>query len=354
MKTAKILYWDQGKSSFVKKDLEILRSEFEVVDYTFKAKFNLLIVFELLKQLLISFYYAWTCRVVICQFASYHSLVPLVVFKVFGRKRVIVAGGTDCVAFPSIGYGNFQKKYLRWFTEMSFRLANVIAPVDETLIRYKYTYQPHDYDEQGYRAFVKGLRARDQVIYNGYDSEAFRITGAERKKRSFLTVAANLNTAFSPMLKGIDLIIEMAVKFPDCSFTIIGGDKLKIAHKPDNLMLLGNTDNEKLLGIYNEHQFYMQLSMSEGFPNALCEAMLCGCIPIVSDVGAMRKIVDDLGFILAKKDLTLLQAIMAKAEVYTYTPEASARVRNRIGENYKLETRKKELNDLVRTVLSPG
>ena len=47
--------------------------------------------------------------------------------------------------------------------------------------------------------------------------------------------------------------------------------------------------------------------MSEGFPNALCEAMLSGCIPIVSNVGAMPKIVKETGYLLLKKDIYLLK-----------------------------------------------
>lgn len=352
MKNTKILYWDQGKSSFVKKDLEILRSEFETIDYTFKGTNNLLILLELFKQALISFYYVWTCRIVICQFAGYHSLIPFVIFKVFGKKRMIIAGGTDCVAFPSIRYGNFQKKYLKWFTRVSFRLADVIAPVDETLIKYRYTYQPNDYDEQGYRAFVKNIKAMDKVIYNGYDSDVFIITGTGRNEKSFLTVAANLNAAFAPRLKGIDLIIDMAKEFPDCVFSVVGGDSLQMVYKPDNLMLLGNIDNAKLVEVYNRHQFYLQLSMSEGFPNALCEAMLCGCIPIVSDVGAMRKIVSDAGFVLEKKDKTILKVLLNNVLTRNFTHVNYMRSRDRIRDNFTLPIRKQELNDLVNRLIS--
>jgi glycosyltransferase involved in cell wall biosynthesis len=53
--------------------------------------------------------------------------------------------------------------------------------------------------------------------------------------------------------------------------------------------------------------------MMEGFPSAPCEAMLCECIPIVSHVGAMPEIVGRSGFILNKKDVNELIALVNKA-----------------------------------------
>jgi glycosyltransferase involved in cell wall biosynthesis len=346
--THKILYWDQGKSSFVKKDLEILRSEFEVSDYTFKAKNNLFILIELLRQARISFYHVFSCKMVICQFSGYHSLVPFIIFSLFGRKKVIIAGGTDCVAFPSIKYGNFQKKYLKWFTKKSFQLATVVSPVDETLIRYSYTYQDNDFKEQGYRVYVKNMQALDRVIYNGYDFNKFTITNKDRKANTFLTVAANLSTQFGPSLKGIDLIIEISRTFSDCTFTIIGGQELEVYNKPDNLILIGNIDNSKLIDIYNENRFYLQLSISEGFPNALCEAMLCGCIPIVSNVGAMKKIVGEEGIVLEKKDISLISQKIGQA--ISLSDESLMEMnRNLIKNRFTIEKRKKELIALLKT-----
>lgn len=353
MKTNKILYWNVGRSSFVLKDLDILKSQFRVYDFTFKAQNNYSIILEFIKQFFVSLYFACSCKVVVCQFSGYHSFIPLAIFKLFGKKRIIVAGGTDCVAFPSIKYGNFQKKYLKWFTKKSFQFSNYILPVDETLIQYDYTYQPNDYKKQGYRAFIEKLNAIDKVIYNGYDYNLFKIFETNRKPKSFLTVGANLNTPFGPKLKGIDLIIEAATLFKDYTFTIVGGKGLKDRTVPDNIILLSNIPNSELPKLYNQYDYYMQLSMSEGFPNALCEAMLCGCIPIVSNVGAMPKIIENVpGYILKEKDVHKLKHILDDIKNTTINSEHRIEVRNRIKNHYTLENRKEELINLVKSVMN--
>ena len=59
--------------------------------------------------------------------------------------------------------------------------------------------------------------------------------------------------------------------------------------------------------------FYLQLSLSEGFPNALCEAMLCGCIPIVSDVSSMPGIVADKGLVVKHRRVDDVVAVLEQA-----------------------------------------
>lgn len=350
MKTNKVLYWDVGKSSFVLKDLAILNSQFKVYDYTFKAKNNFLILFEFTKQFFICVYRVFSCDIVICQFAGYHSLIPLFVFKLFRKQRIIVAGGTDCVAFPSIKYGNFQKKYLKWFTKKSFQLSNFILPVDETLIQYDYTYQNNDYKKQGYRTFIENLSAIDKVVYNGYDHNLFNILESNRKPKSFLTVGANLSTQFGPKLKGIDLIIEVSKLFKDYTFAIVGGKGFKEIDVSENVILLDNIPNSELPELYNQYEFYMQLSMSEGFPNSLCEAMLCGCIPIVSNVGAMPKIVENTpGYVLEQKNVEKLKQILEDIRSIIIEPEQRFVVRNKIMTHYTIENRKEELISLIKS-----
>jgi len=344
----RILYWDLGKSTFVKKDLEILRKSFTVTDYTFIANVKWRLPFEFLRQLFIGIFTAGSYDIVVCQFASYHSLVPFLVAKVLGKKRVIVAGGTDCVAFPSIDYGNFQRPYLKYFTRKSFEWATLILPVDQTLIDYEYTYTEDDYPRQGYRNFVKHISAREQVIYNGYDAQFWKPGEVSRKQHSVITVGANLGSRFAFRLKGIDLLLEAARRLPDWSFTIVGGSGLSQIEMPANVFLHPNVPNDQLPELYSRYQYYAQLSMSEGFPNALAEAILCGCIPVVSAVGAMPMMVGDDRFILRKKDSDALVTLLKNLDAIDSTGD----LRLRMEKEFTFERRSIELTDAIREQLN--
>ena len=68
------------------------------------------------------------------------------------------------------------------------------------------------------------------------------------------------------------------------------------------MILIPKITQRELINYFSMSRFYLQLSFSEGFGNALCEAMLCECVPIGSNVGAIPFIINDTGFILKKKD----------------------------------------------------
>jgi glycosyltransferase involved in cell wall biosynthesis len=73
---------------------------------------------------------------------------------------------------------------------------------------------------------------------------------------------------------------------------------------------MGKESASSLVQLYNTHEFYLQLSSSEGFPNALGEAMASGCVPIGSSVGAIPEIIGDTGLLLKRKELGALQQLI--------------------------------------------
>lgn len=297
-------------ASFVKNDEALLKKHFAVRSYFFNQS-KAALIFSFFRQffhLLFSFrkYDAY-----ICFFASYSSFLPLLFAKVHRKPGIIILGGTDCVSFPSISYGNFQKPVLAWFTRVSLRSATHLAPVACNLIDCAYTYVDTDFERQGFKNFCRNVTAATTVIYLGYDPAKFFKT-AEKIPNSFITVA-QMNPA-NFYRKGIDLIFELATRFPQCTFTIVGNtESMQYDSVPPNIKLLPFIPYEKLRELYSSQQFYLQLSMMEGFPSAPCEAMLCECIPITSNVGALPEIVGETGFILEKKDIALLQEIVVKA-----------------------------------------
>ena len=146
---AKLLYFHAGKSSFVIKDIEILQEQYIVVDFFFDTSNKKQYLMLFIKQKLFLLKHIFGAKLIVCQFAGHHSFLPILFSKIFFKKSIVVAGGTDCVSFPSIGYGNFSNKLLGLTTAFSFKSCHLILPVHQTLVEYDYTYQPNDFKKQG-------------------------------------------------------------------------------------------------------------------------------------------------------------------------------------------------------------
>jgi glycosyltransferase involved in cell wall biosynthesis len=112
------------------------------------------------------------------------------------------------------------------------------------------------------------------------------------------------------------------------------------------VQLIPYVENQKLPALYNQHQFYIQLSISEGFPNALCEAMACGCIPIVSNVASMPEIVNGNGLIVEKRDIEILEKSLREFLTHD-NKDFSNKASDSIASRFPFEIRKNALIQLI-------
>lgn len=351
MSKLSVLYFCVSDTSFVRKDIEILQSRYYVNKFIFDvSKGNkALVVF---RQFVFLFKKIFGAKLIVIQFAGHHSFLPVLFSKLFFKKSIVVAGGTDCVSFPSINYGNFSKKGLAFTSAFSFRFCDLILPVHDTLVETNYNYDSDSPKKQGIKAFVKNLKTDIKIIYNGYDSDYWKDLNLKREKNSFLTVGNNIGgKIYGHKLKGTDLIFEVAYKFPNCKFYIIGGKNLADIKHPENVILLDVIPNNELISFYNKFEFYMQLSMSEGFPNALSESMLCGCIPIVTTVGAMKDIVGDLGYILFQRDVRQLTELIQRAIDSPNNDQLRSLVRKKIATNYPIKSRNAAFLEAINSLI---
>ncbi len=348
MESNRLIYVHVGLSSFVRKDIKILEKHYSLSIQEFDLTNKKRLPFTFLKQGWMLLRSLRKSKGVVVQFAGYQSYLPTLISRFYKKPCVLILGGTDTVSFPSIAYGNFNKKYLRVATRKSLERAAHLIPVSETLVEYEYTYQSDDFPMQGYKFHAPSVKTDVTTVYNGYDSDGWSIS-PQKEPLSFVTVAADLGSRFGLKLKGIDLILEVAGSFPNYTFYIVGGDKITLA-LPKNVIAIGNMPHDELPSFIAQKQFYLQLSMSEGFPNALCEGMLSGCVPIVSNVGAMPMILGGTGYILGKKDVAELAKLLSDA-TKNYNPAQSLQVRERILENYPLHRRESELIECLASVL---
>lgn len=333
-------------SSFVKRDIFLLSDDFQVINYHFNTHKKWKLPFAIIKQLFFLFLNFKKIDVIVTQSSGYLSFLPSVWSKITKTPLVIIAIGTDCVKMPEIKYGAHTKTILGWFTRYSFKNASLILPVHKSLIFNEYTYTPLKYSFQGIKAFVPRIQTPIIEVVNGFDTHKWIITDAIRPKYSFLTVTTAIDET-GYYLKGIDLIVAVAEIFPTYQFTIVG--KVKLLHDcPKNLKIVPNVPHDALLDIYNRHSYYLQLSLSEGFPNALCEAMLCGCIPIGSNVAGIPDIIGDAGFILFQKDINALSMILSKLQDKN---KDNAYVRETIVSKFELLKRKQPLIKYINEIL---
>ena len=343
----RLLYFYPEPSSFIGKDIAIFEKHFNLKHFSFSPSKKLYLLYFFLRQKLQLLRWIFSASCVVVRFGGYHALLPLLFARLFNKPSILIIGGTEAHYFPAIHYGSSTNKLYGWATGMSLRLARHLAPVDESLIEHAYRYDPDFPGMQGIRNLYPEVHTPFTVIHNGYDAEAFHIIESNRRKpRSFLTVA-NAAKGFEYYLKGIDLILELAGHFPDCTFTIAGNPSNRIdAARYPNVILAGKIEYHKLVELYNSHEFYLQLSVAEGFPNTLCEAMLCGCIPIGSDVFSIPKIIGDTGYVLKHRNSAELKRLI-DAALDADRQELPVKARKKIVENYSLNRREKELLELI-------
>jgi len=295
--------------TFVRRDAKMLEQyydhvEIKVIDTNNKK----LLFFTLLQTLFFSVFQLRAYSLVASWFVGYHSYFPFLLAKIYRIKTVAFLGGTECHNIPELNHGNFRKNPYAWFTRRSLRLAEFIFPVHDTLIRSEINYVDLKYKKQGFLEFTSNVNGRIEPLYCGFTMQK-EYSFADKIPNSFLSVSSSLSGGVAKR-KGIDFFIEIAERNPQYQFTLVGGNYQGPTLK--NLTIISAIPYDELINIYCKHQYYIQFSIAEGFPNALAEAMIYGCIPLGSSVFGIPDIIDNTGFILERKDLELAQRLIDK------------------------------------------
>lgn len=330
------------KASFIQQDEEIFSCDYEIISFSFKSTRKILTPLYFFLQLYKLVFNFYSYKTIVSHMAGFHTFLPSILSMLGLKNHVIILHGTECNVIEEINYGLLNRRYLRWVVSFSVKKASLLLPVSEYLI-----YQQSDYlgesREMGLKSRIKDQLPPYRVIHNGIDGGKIFYTGAARKNKSFLTIASGLEVERRYLLKGIDLLISLAKDFPECHFTIIGSKKIfGYDGQFQNISVIDFIENEKLNEIISSHTFYLQLSMSEGFGIALCEAMLCGLVPIVSNVGMMPEIIGDTGYILPKRDYKVLKELVSSI-LLNQDSNKSQLAAQRIKELFPVEKRKNEL-----------
>ncbi len=348
----KILFCHTGITSFIQNDIDILSLDHDLILYHYKLSNSLVgKFFNIIKSFWITLTYVLKVDIVYSFFAGFHCFFPIFFAKYLNKKSIVVVGGYDAVSIPILKYGVFyNRNLLQWCVRKIYIWVDFILPVDESLVKSTNYFCTTDSNGQkvGLLNFIDNIENKIILIPTGYDSKFWKNIILHKNKNSVLAVAyvTNLNTFIA---KGYDILVEVAKSMPDVHFTFIGlNGSLKnqlMLNSFNNITCLGFLEKAELRKIYSSSKVYVLPSMTEGLPNTLCEAMLCECIPIGSNVGGMSKAIGNTGFILKEKNVEILKGFINDAFKLPNVKGKDAR--KRIIDLFPLEKRIQSLKSLI-------
>jgi len=324
----KILFVHGALSSFTDVDLQILRSTHVVRELHVRRDNPL----HLIAGLARSVPGAGWADLVFSWFGSYHALVPFLVARLLGRRCVVIASGYDVANVPEIDHGNMRPGLRRQVGLLVFHLAHRVLAVSR-------------FAAQEAISNAKVSPTRIRTLYHGVavpvDLPARRF---EAKRREVLTVS-NVNQANLPR-KGLTTFVQAAHYLPEVPFVLVGPWQDGAIHSlrsnaPANVEFAGPLYDAGLQERMLAAAVYVQVSAYESFGMALAEAMACGCVPVVTQRGALPEVVGDTGFFVPYGDPRATAEAIRQA--LQAGPEAARLVRERILTTFPLEKRRQGL-----------
>jgi len=317
MQNKHILFVYVNLSSFVKADFEILSESAKVSKYVFKPGSGIIGTgIKLFKQLLFLMFNIWRYDAVYIWFADYHSLLPVLIARIFGKKSFVVIGGYEVARLKNLNYGALCSGIRGFFCVSSIKLSTLNLTVS-------------NYVDRKVKYIAPG--SRRHMVPNCVDLAAS--SNLKSAKEKLILTVGLIENKRSFYLKGIDTFIELSKRLPDYQFIIIGLDRNKLSFLlldfPENLTILGRVAHAELPDWYQRSKFYCQLSRSESFGVSVAEAMYYGCIPIVTNVGGLPEVVGDMGYLVKRDPEDIAQLISELSQIQTeLQPDVSNRVLN--------------------------
>lgn len=149
-------------------------------------------------------------------------------------------------------------------------------------------------------------------IYNWIDTDIFKPKEINqdllskldcKNKKVLLGVAAGWSDD-----KGLSDFIKLAKALSSDYKIILVGEEIEKREMPDNIQIVGRTENiEELVDYYNIADCFLSLSTEESFGKAVAEALSCGTPAVVYNSTASPELVgENCGYIVAKHDLSEL------------------------------------------------
>lgn len=271
-------------------------------------------------------------------FASEHAVVPALLAKVLRKPLVLVPAGYDYANLPEHGYGlATQGKGL--VPKMIGRVASVILPISTEAMWELFT-------------MVPSASTKTRLGYLSLSPDEWEDPGVERDLDAVVTFGYISESSYRR--KGVDRFVAAAAADPDRRY-ILGGTvdpdiRATIeAQGLANLELTGHLSHDELRRLLYRSGIYAQLSWHESFGMSMAEAMLCGCVPVVSTSHALSEVAGSWA-VVSESATHDVDRIAQAAKVARDIDRRA--MRDDLVQRFSFERRANTLRDAVRDVVS--
>ena len=270
-------------------------------------------------------------------FADTHAQAAVRWGRRLGKPVVVIPGQYEFFAAPEGPYGLALESPRRYR-----QACEVVSECDLVLAVSKY-----------HAGLVRQAQQRPvpvRVLYHGFDDTIY---GGGTVKEPLVVTVTHLGSRARIWHKGLETFARAAAALPGVRFALAGGyDETLAAGLQElaqgRLEFTGALPPEEVAGLLARAAVYCQLSATETFGCALAEAMLCECVPVVTDRGALPEVAGDVGFYAPYGDAEQTVAQIEQALASDRGPAA----RRRIQEEFPLAQRERGLVEAVCSVLS--
>ncbi len=312
----KLLFISAYNSSFVKNDLKILRKHYIVKapDLVGKKK-NL---YDLLYSFFSILWGVLRSDIVFCWFADFKAYLAVSFANLFGKKSFVVVGGYEVTNLPEINYGGLLNK-------------GNLKRLKHTLSKATKVFAVSEFSKTEITDLISGIDIK--VLHHGLDLSENKL----QKGNLVVTIGNAVKDIYK--LKGLETYVNTSLKFPEFTFVIIGKYddeiKRKMLKMNSKITFKGQIPQDEVYKWLKKAKVYCQLSLRESFGFALLEAMSFGCIPVVTNRGALPEVVGETGFIVSYDDVEdTVNAIRL-----AMNSDNDSEVRKRVKDNFSLQKR---------------
>lgn len=220
-----------------------------------------------------------------------------------------------------------KHRYTVWLTALMSPLPNAIVAVSQPAADFHL--------HHGYRP------RRLKIIHNGVDTDKFQPNPSARVAiRNSLGIGAEetvaIHVARLDPMKNHGLFLEAIRFLPQIRGLLVGAGTETLS-LPKNALALGLRRDVDAL--YASADIVVSTSSyGESFGNVIAEGMSTGCIPIATDVGLFRHLVDDTGQVIAPNNKDALVAGLEEILALDFVGLMNRKIlaRARIVENFSI------------------